>query len=112
MIRVEDRHAPWNHGIFNLTVSAAGIPEVNKLEAPLVVSAQVVASTLEIAATAENEGTEVDIDGPIHIFSSLFMGYGSCSTYMESGFLSGRLEVAQTLDRLQPRMTPYLLDMF
>ncbi|WP_127579886.1 GNAT family N-acetyltransferase [Paenibacillus koleovorans] len=100
-LEVTDRYAPWNAGSFDLTVHADGRAEVVR------------EATSESGDASTDAGGEAGtLVGAIDRLSSLFVGFSSCSYYRQLGLLTASEETAATLDRLLPKKTPYLLDMF
>ncbi|WP_164821254.1 GNAT family N-acetyltransferase [Paenibacillus koleovorans] len=102
--QVEDQQAPWNNGRFELTIEADGHATATKLELR-----EVELGSADGGAASGQAGW---LAGPIHVFSSLFMGFGDSRSYVDSGLLAGDRKTAEMLDRLLSKQQPYILDMF
>ncbi len=91
-LELKDQHAPWNEGLWSLSVSADGSGAMERL--------------------SSNEGASADLACGISTWSALMMGYSSPMELHRFGRLAGSQEAARQLEAvIQPRQT-YLMDFF
>jgi predicted acetyltransferase len=90
-IQVEDEHAPWNTGVFKLTVAADGCSSV---------------------VHSEDADGAADIKLSIQALSTLLMGYMDTQTLYELERVSASSEAAALLAALIPRRSIFLSDFF
>ncbi|MFK7691842.1 enhanced intracellular survival protein Eis [Paenibacillus sp. HJGM_3] len=98
-ITVQDEHAPWNGGTWELQWLQGGgftITRVNVLP----------------AADGTEAGGDEWLACDICTLSSLLLGSSRPAALWELGRLRGRSTAVELLERTIPRRTPYLLDMF
>ncbi|OWA33912.1 hypothetical protein B9G55_16320 [Saccharibacillus sp. O16] len=94
-LRIEDRDAPWNEGIWNWTIAPDG------------------KAKLEPAQDADPDNAEAPtISVSIGILTAMLLGYHHPSTLWRCGLLKTSESAAQQLDTLIPARTPYLPDYF
>lgn len=97
LLRIEDRHAPWNDGAFRLSWSEAGQGKLERLEG---------------GAVQEAVGSGEAICCDIRALTAMLLG-GRKPTWLASvQRMSGPAESLRLLERRIPERTPYLMDFF
>lgn len=92
-VRIEDRHAPWNDGLFRLGANGAGQASVEAIAGEVPDSASALACGI---------GT----------ITAMLMGYKRPTFLHRVGLLSGPAESVERWERLVPRRSSYLPDYF
>jgi predicted acetyltransferase len=92
-VRLSDQHAPWNEGLWRLSVARDG------------------SGTLEKAAPA-GDAQESDLSCSINAWSALMMGYRRPAELHSFGQLTGSPDAVRRLEAIIPPRQTYLTDFF
>ncbi|MBD3922839.1 GNAT family N-acetyltransferase [Paenibacillus sp. PR3] len=93
-IQVEDLHAPWNNGVFKLSVDKQGNGVVDRVSNP----------------TAEQQANMLSCD--IQTLTCMLMGYRRPERLMQLQRLRGSREAVRLLEKLIPQAQTFLYDFF
>lgn len=91
-LEVEDAHAPWNEGVWQLNVAMNGTASIWKTSEPVL----------------EDQTLKVDIQA----LTAMLMGYRRPAEMARMGRIDGPAEVISALEHAIPERETYLLDFF
>ncbi len=95
-LRIEDRDAPWNEGLWTWTISPDGKAELNR----------------EKSEDPADQATVSAISVSIGLLTAMLLGYHRPRALQHSGLLETSEATAERLETLIPSATPYLPDYF
>lgn len=93
MLQVQDEHAPWNEGVWELNIALNGTASIWK-------------------SSAETNADGQDVKVSIQTLTTMLLGYKRPSELLAMGRIEGNTESVAALDRAIPNRETYLLDFF
>lgn len=91
LLRLEDRQAPWNEGLFRLAIAADGTAGLNRME---------------------DRGEKAAVSCDIATLTALLVGGRRAGFLHQTGRLGGPAAAVAVLDSRVPAQRPYLADFF
>ncbi|QJC50624.1 GNAT family N-acetyltransferase [Paenibacillus albicereus] len=115
-LNVEDEHAPWNDGSWELTIDEQGKGSLRKLSGQLADSGATPAESAAVhagsAAVHDGSAAATALRGGIGSWTALFTGYAGPRELSAAGGLTGpSAELNALAERIEPRL-PNLMDFF
>ncbi|UQZ33756.1 GNAT family N-acetyltransferase [Paenibacillus sp. PK3_47] len=90
-LSLEDKHAPWNNGVWNWTVNARGEASLEQ---------------------ADTEVSQADLSCNIGTLTALMLGYKRPADLHRHGLLTGNPEAVDWLEQMLPQAKTALIDFF
>jgi predicted acetyltransferase len=117
-LRVEDAHAPWNDGAFDIAIESQGKATVRRSDGEAEWADEADKhgeASRGIAKAAGGSGGKerrLTVSCTIQTLTALLFGYQKAGWLRELGRLEGSQEALEMLESILPDRTPFLLDSF
>lgn len=110
LLDIQDAHAPWNQGLWLLTVMADGGGSLAAV--PTAAQAAVPSGTTAERAEKSDNSRPLRLSCGIGDLTAMMLGYADPVVLHAHGRVGGDAAAAKLLGELIPQRTPYLLDYF